>query len=389
MNTHVSARMAGIEPFYVMDVMARAHALEAQGRSVIHMEVGEPDFPTPQPVLDAATRAVQNGHLHYTLALGMPELRAAISRFYQERYRVEVPSDRILITSGSSGALLLAMGVLVDPGDEVLVTDPGYPCNRQFIRVMGGRPVGIPVGPESGYQPSPEDVAHHWSSRTRAALVASPANPTGTMIDFANLRAIAAEVERRGGRLIVDEIYHGLTYSGETRTALEISDEIFILNSFSKYFDMTGWRVGWMVVPRAFVRDIEKLAQNLFICPSTPGQHAALAAFEPENIAILEARRREFQARRDFLAPALQGLGFELPVIPQGAFYLYADSTRFSNDSFAFALEILEKAGVAVTPGRDFGDHRPERHLRFAYTTSLENLRESVDRLRRFLGARK
>ena len=389
MTTRFARRMSAIEPFHVMDVMSRAQALEAQGRSVIHMEVGEPDFPTPRPVVEAGLRALERGQLPYTVALGAPALREEISRFYQDHHGQSVPAGRIAVTPGSSGALLLTMGVLIDPGDEVLLTDPGYPCNRQFIRTMGGEPVGIPVGPETGYQLTAEQVEERWTERTRAVLVASPSNPTGTTIEAEALREIEAVVRRRGGRLIVDEIYQGLTYGPPARTALAISDQIFVVNSFSKYFDMTGWRLGWMVAPVEFVREIEKLAQNLFICAPAPAQAAALAAFAPETLAILEERRRELQARRDFLLPALRRLGFDLPVTPQGAFYLYAGCEQHAPDSFAFAIEILEQAGVAVTPGRDFGRYRPERHLRFAYTTSMENLREAVERLERFLAARR
>ncbi|HTP29624.1 MAG TPA: pyridoxal phosphate-dependent aminotransferase [Anaeromyxobacteraceae bacterium] len=385
----VAKRMSDVAPFHVMEVMARAHELEKRGRSIVHMEVGEPDFPTPPPVLAAATRALASGNLPYTLALGLPTLREAIARFYRQRYSISVDPERVVVTAGSSGALLLTMGVLVDPGAEVLLTDPGYPCNRQFVRMMGGEPVGIEVGPTTAYQPTPELVERRWSAKTAAVLVASPANPTGTLIEHEVLRGIGEVASRRGGWLIVDEIYHGLTYGREARTALSFSEEVFVVNSFSKYFDMTGWRLGWMVVPSAYVRDVEKLAQNLFICPSTLAQFAALAAFEPENIALLEERRRQFHARRDFLLPALRELGFTIPALPQGAFYLYAGCERLARDSFSFALEILDQAGVAVTPGLDFGENEPERHLRFAYTTSMARLEEGVDRLGRFLGSRR
>jgi len=388
MSTRIAARMAAIEPFHVMDVLARAQELERQGRSIIHMEVGEPDFPTPRPVVEAAARALRAGALPYTVALGLPALRQAISAFYARRYGIAVPPERVVVTAGSSAALLLAMGVLVDPGDQILLADPGYPCNRQFVRLMGGEPRGVPVGPETGYQPTPELLERAWTGRTAGALVASPANPTGALIPADRLRGLVELVERRGGRLVVDEIYHGLTYGLDAPTALALSDQLFVVNSFSKYFDMTGWRIGWLVAPLPYVREIEKLAQNLFICAPTPAQHAALAALEPETLAILEERRAQLHARRDFLLPALRELGFSLPVVPEGAFYLYAGCERFSGDSFGFALEILERAGVAVTPGRDFGEHQPERHLRFAYTTSLEQLREAVERLRRFLAAR-
>ncbi len=381
-------RMASIEPFRVMDVMSRATELERAGRSIIHMEVGEPDFPTPEPVRRAAAQALAGGPLPYTVALGLPELREAIARFYRTRYGFELSPARVIVTAGSSGALLLVMAALLDPGAELLMADPGYPCNRQFARTVDGVPVGIAVGPESGWQLTAQQVEARWGDRTAAVLVASPANPTGTLIDPAVLRAIHGAVARRGGRLIVDEIYHGLTYGPDPRTALEISDDVFVVNSFSKYFDMTGWRLGWLVSPPGYVRELEKLAQNLFICPSTLAQRAALAAFQPETLEVLEARRRELRARRDLVVPALREMGFEVPVTPEGAFYVYAGCARLSDDSGRFALEILERAGVAVTAGLDFGSNQPETHLRFSYTTSIENLREAMERLRVFLRSR-
>lgn len=377
--------MADIAPFYVMEILARARALEVLGRSIIHMEIGEPDFPTPQPIVDAGVKALQRGDTFYTPALGLPALREAIAGFYRERHGVDVAAQRIVVTPGSSGALLLAMGVLVDPGDEVLMADPGYPCNRHFVRFCEGRAVGVPVGPESGYQLTPELIAAHWTPRTVAVMLASPSNPTGTLVAPETLRAIADMVQARGARLIVDEIYHGLVYEGAAGTALAASDQVFVVNSFSKYFGMTGWRLGWLVAPESYVPHIDKLAQNLFLAASTPAQHAALAAFAPDTQAILEQRRREFQARRDYLLPALTELGFDIPVRPQGAFYLYAGCARFSGDSRAFARELLEQAGVAITPGLDFGGNQPQAHVRFAYTTTLENLKEGVRRLRDFL----
>lgn len=381
----IARRMAEIEPFHVMDLLARARELEAQGRSIIHMEIGEPDFPTPQPIIDAGVQALKRGDIHYTPALGLPELREAVAGFYRVRYGVEVPASRIVITPGASGALLLAAGVLINPGDEVLVADPGYPCNRHFVRLMEGRPVGIPVGPPTQYQFTSDLIDAHWTPRTVAALLASPSNPTGAIVPNDMLRRIAAAVKEKGGTLMVDEIYHGLTYEEVVATALSISSEAFVINSFSKYFHMTGWRLGWLVAPQAYVREIEKLAQNVFISAPTPAQRAALAAFEPGTLAILEERRRQFRERRDYLLPALRELGFDIAGTPQGAFYLYARSDRFSADSYAFAREVLERTGVAITPGIDFGRHEANRHLRFAYTNSLANLREGVRRLGDFL----
>jgi aspartate/methionine/tyrosine aminotransferase len=384
-GSEVAARMGGIAPFHVMDIMGRAAVLAGQGRSVISLCVGEPDFATPQPILDAAMRALERGRFPYTQALGTPALREAIAQFYLQRYNCEVPAERVVVCAGSSAALLLIMGVLVNPGDRVLLADPGYPCNRQFVRLMGGEPVGIPVDANTGYQFTSESIRRNWSERTAAVLVGSPANPTGAMISAAALADISRLVAQQSGHLIVDEIYHGLTYDNDAMTALSISDDVFVINSFSKYFSMTGWRLGWLIAPERYVREIEKLAQNLFISPSTPAQLAALAAFSPETLVLLEARRAQFQQRRDFLLPALRELGFSIPLAPDGAFYIYADCSRFTDNSQTFAAQVLEQTGVAIAPGVDFGDHLSERHVRISYCTSIDNLQEAVARLRSFL----
>jgi aspartate/methionine/tyrosine aminotransferase len=381
----VAQRATDIEPFHVMDILAQARALEAQGRSIVHMEIGEPDFSTPEPIVEAGIAALRAGYTHYTAALGLPSLREAIAAHYQTRYGVQVSPERIVVTPGSSGALLLAMAVLLDPGDEVLLADPGYPCNRHFVRFSDGRAVGVPVGPATHYQLNDTLVEHHWSPRTKAAMVATPANPTGTLLSREQLRALHAVVTQRGGALIVDEIYHGLTYGCDAATALAVSDDLFVINSFSKYFGMTGWRLGWLVAPASFIPALDRLAQNIFLAASTPAQYAALAAFHPVTIELLEQRRAEFQQRRDYLLPALRGLGFEIPVTPEGAFYLYADCSRFSRDSHAFAASLLKEAGVAITPGLDFGRFEPETHVRFAYTTAIVRLQEGVARLARFV----
>lgn len=381
-----ASRLAHIAPFHVMELLARAKSLEAEGRDVIHMEVGEPDFPTPEPIIAAAQAHIATGQVFYTPALGLPELRQAISDFYTSRYGIEVPASRIVITSGATGALLLALACLSEPGSEWLLTDPGYPCNSNFVRSFEGVPVSIPVRPENNYQPTITDLEHYWNEKTSGALFASPANPTGTLIDDTTMASIASFVRHKGGQLIIDEIYHGLTYGLDASTALQFGNDIFVVQSFSKYFNMTGWRLGWLVVPERFSRDIEKLAQNLFIAPSTPAQYAALAAFHPETIAILENRRAEFGRRRDFLAPELEKLGFRLHIKPQGAFYIYAECSALTMDSRRFAQEMLDTAGVAATPGLDFGTHAPKTHLRFAYTNRIERLAEAVDRIRRYLG---
>jgi aspartate/methionine/tyrosine aminotransferase len=381
-----AARMADIEPFHVMQIIARAKALEAQGRSIVNMVVGEPDFPLAPLVRDAGLRALETGHVHYTPALGITPLREAISRWYRTRYGLEVPASRIAVTTGSSGALLLTMGVLVNPEDEVLLADPGYPCNRHFIRAMEGRPVGVAVGPDTAYQLSAELIERHWTARTKGALVCSPSNPTGTMIAPQALREIHQVVRVKGGVLISDEIYHGLTYGPPAPCAASFGDDVFVINSFSKYFGMTGLRLGWLVAPEAFIFDVDKLAGNLFISPPDLAPRAALAAFEPATIALLEERRELYRKQRDFLVPALKQLGFEVAVMPEGAFYVYASCRRFTNDSHAFCWDILENAGVAITPGLDFGHNDPNHHVRFSYPKPIAVLEEGVRRLKEYLG---
>ncbi len=390
---HLAARMAHIEPFEVMEIQTLARELEAAGRDVIHLEIGEPDFTTPRPIVEAAQRALDTKPMFYTSALGLAELREAISKFYRDRYKVEVPAGRIIVTAGSSAALLLAFGVMLDPGDEVLLADPGYPCNRHFVRTLSGVPRLAPVGPDSRYQMTAAVARRHWSAKTRVAMVATPSNPTGTMVTMEEIAELAALARENDATLLVDEIYHGLVYeeigprpSPGRHTALEAGEDIFVVNSFSKYFQMTGWRLGWLVSPPRYVREIEKLAQNLFISPSTIAQHAALACFEPRTIAIVEERRAELDARRRYLIPALESLGFRVPVIPQGAFYIYVDSSALADDSFVLARRILTEAGVAVTPGKDFGHHEPERHIRIAYTQPVARLEEAVARIGALLG---
>jgi aspartate/methionine/tyrosine aminotransferase len=384
----VATRLSDIAPFRVMEILARARELERAGRSIVHMEIGEPDFPTPEPICAAGIAALTKGDVYYTPACGLPALREAIAQFYRDRYGVTVPASRIIVTTGASGALLLAVSALVNPGDRVLVSDPGYPCNRHFVRLMEGEPVSVAVGADSNYQLTPELIEQHWDSRTIGVIAASPSNPTGTLIPPAQLKAMAEFSAARGGTLIVDEIYHGLTYAEDVTTALAVADDAWIINSFSKYFNMTGWRLGWMVVPERDVAEVDKLAQNMFLAAPTPAQHAALAAFQPETLAILEKRRAEFRRRRDFLVPALRSLGFDIPQAPEGAFYIYAGCSRLTRDSFAFARALLEEAGVAITPGVDFGFNAPERHVRFAYTNAIERLEEGVRRIDKFLKVR-
>jgi len=377
--------MEGIEPFHVVVLINRAKELEAQGRSIANMVVGEPDAPTPPLIAAAGIRAIEAGRISYTSSLGIAELRDRIAAWYLTRYGVEVPRSRIVVTTGASGALLLTMGVLLSPGDQVLTADPGYPCNRHFVRTMEGEAINIPVGADTAYQLTAQLVEKYWTAKTAAVLIASPSNPTGTLIDHGELQRIHAVVKAHGGLLIVDEIYHGLTYGQRDRTALEFADDIFIINSFSKYFGMTGWRLGWLVAPEQYVAPIDKLAQNLFISPSDLAQQAALAAFEPQTVALLEKRRDAFRDQRDFLLPELRKLGFDIPVTPAGAFYIYANCERLTSDSYGFCWDLLEKAGVAIAPGLDFGDHRAKQHVRFSYPKSIPVLVEGVERLRKYL----
>jgi aspartate/methionine/tyrosine aminotransferase len=369
-----------------MRLLERARELEAQGRRVVHMEIGEPDFPTPEPIVDAGRRALAAGLTHYTAARGLPRLREAIAGHYRERYGVRPDPAQILVTPGASGGLQLLLAALLDPGDAVLMADPGYPCNRHVVSLLGGDALPIPVGPDTDYQITVEQLDAAWRPNVRVLIVATPSNPTGTLLDAAALAALHAEVRARGASLVVDEVYQGLVYDARDHTALACgTDALYVVNSFSKYFGMTGWRVGWVVAGMDSVPVLDRLAQNLYLAAPTPSQHAAVAAFEPQTLRILEERRREFQRRRDFLLPALRRLGFEFPGRPRGAFYLYADCRRVSDDSERLAADLLEAEGVAVTPGLDFGRHEPRRHLRFSYTTGLDALEEGVSRIGRFL----
>ncbi len=378
-------RMRHIRPFHVMQLLARAQALEAAGKSIIHMEIGEPDFPTARPIVQAGVRALHDGCTHYTPAAGLPALREAVARFYQQRYGCDIAPQRVVITTGASAALQLICGVLIDPGARVLMADPGYPCNGNFVRLFGGEPHCIPVGADSAYQLNAALLQQHWQDSVAGAWLATPSNPTGTLIAAPELRAMIDYCRAKNGFVIVDEIYHGLTYETSPASAAAMSDEVFVVNSFSKYFGMTGWRLGWLIAPEGFVPEIEKLAQNIYLAPPTPAQHAALTALEPATLDILDNHRDAFRRRRDFLLPALRELGFEIPVQPQGAFYLYANCERLTDDSYAFAMRLLEDFGVAITPGIDFGSHRATQHVRFAYTTSLEKLQQGVGRLAKAL----
>ena len=379
-------RALEIEPFRVMAILGRARELQARGRDIIHMEVGEPDFPTPEPIVQAGMAALAAGHTHYTPALGLPALRGAIADYYLNRHGVAVDAGRVCVTPGASGALLLVMAALFDPGREVLLADPGYPCNRHFARLVEARGVGVPVGPETGFQLTAELVARHWGPNTRGVLVANPGNPTGTLIDHEELRAIHALVKEKAGWLIVEEIYHELVYAGAPPSAASLGEDVIVLNSFSKYWMMTGWRLGWLLAPPGLMPAIDRLAQNVFLSAPTVAQFAGLAALAPATRPLLETRKAELGARRDWLLPQLQRLGFGVPVVPQGAFYVYAEIGPLGQTADALAERLLQTAGVAITPGTDFGAYRADRHVRFAYTTGLARIQEAVARIARALG---
>ncbi len=391
----ISQRAQAIEPFYVMEVAKAAAEL---GKTVAHtdrpmvfLNIGEPDFTAPPLVQEAAARAVRDGLTQYTPALGLMPLRERISDWYATRFGAKVPASRIVVTAGASAALHLACMALINPGDEILMPDPSYPCNRHFVSAAGGQAKLLPTTAAERFQLTADKVEEAWSAHTRGVLLASPSNPTGTSIHPDALRRIHQVVQARGGITLVDEIYLALSFDAQFgQTALTIDDSIISINSFSKYFNMTGWRLGWMVVPEALVPIIERLAQNLFICPSAIAQHAALACFEPASIALYEQRRDEFKARRDFFIPALNDLGLSVPVMPDGAFYAWADCSDACaklgvNGSWDFAFEVMKRAHVAVTPGRDFGVAQTANFIRFSTASSMAQLQTAVTRLRALL----
>jgi aspartate/methionine/tyrosine aminotransferase len=381
MRIRTARRAEEIQPFEVMDVLARAHALEAQGRRVVHMEIGEPDFTAPEPVVEAGVRALREGRTAYTATLGVPALREAIAVHYENKFNTRVEASRVAITAGASGGLLTVCALYVDAGDEVLVPDPGYPGYRHFVRAFEGVARALPVSAEHDFQPTLDMVRAAWGPRTKGLLLGSPSNPTGTLIARDELARIAAFIAEKGGVLMIDEIYQGLVYGSAPSTSLGLPGEVVVINSFSKYFCMTGWRLGWVVLPKRTLRGFEKLAQHLFISAPAAAQHAAVAAFTPESLSILEDRRRQFAARRDVLVPRLKEAGLAIPAEPRGAFYVYVDCGR---DSRAFARELLEREAVAATPGVDFGSNGTGRFVRFAYTRSLADIEDAARRIARF-----
>jgi len=393
----VSQRAQRIEPFYVMEMAKAAQAIAASARHtdrpMVFLNIGEPDFTAPPLVQAAADKAIRDGRTQYTNALGLDSLRERISAWYGSRFGVAVPARRIVITAGASAALQLACLALVEAGDEVLMPDPSYPCNRHFVSAADGRAVLLPAGPEQRFQLTADQVQTHWQAQTRGVLLASPSNPTGTSVAAAELARIHNIVNNHGGITLVDEIYLGLSFEAAYgQTALAIDDQIISINSFSKYFNMTGWRLGWMVVPETLVPVLERLAQNLFICPSSIAQHAALACFEPDSLAIYEERREAFKQRRDQFIPQLNAMGLTVPVMPDGAFYAWADCRQACArlglaDSWALAEHMMREAHVAITPGKDFGMHAPANHVRFSTASSLSDLNTAAQRLRQLLEA--
>ena len=390
----LARRLDHIEPFYVMEFAKAATELarsaECAAEPMIFLTIGEPDFTAPPRVQQAAEQALRAGRTQYTDATGLPALRERISAWYASRFGLDIAPRRIVITAGASAALQLACLALVDRDDEVLLPDPSYPCNRHFVAAAEGRPVLLPASAADRFQLSAAGVCAAWTERTRGVLLASPSNPTGTSIDPAEMGRIVAAVRARGGFTLVDEIYLGLSFDARYSQSALVhgvghGDDVIAINSFSKYFSMTGWRLGWLVVPDALVAPIEKLAQNLYICPSSVAQHAALACFEPESIAEYERRRSDFQARRDFLVPALNELGLTVPVAPDGAFYAWADCSAHSPSSWDFSFDMMRRAHVAIAPGRDFGRHASERFVRLSYASSMDQLHQAVERLRRAL----
>ncbi|CAM8626113.1 COG0436 Aspartate/tyrosine/aromatic aminotransferase [Comamonadaceae bacterium] len=392
---HISSRAQNIEPFYVMEVAKAASALAAQvahsDAPMVFLNIGEPDFTAPPLVRAAAEQAIRDGVTQYTAATGLPALRERISAWYASRFGVQVAPERIVVTAGASAALHLACLALIEPGDEVLMPDPSYPCNRHFVSAAEGKAVLLETSADERYQLSAAKVEAAWGPRTRGVLLASPSNPTGTSIHPDELRRIHAVVQAKGGITMIDEIYLALSHDDQFgHTALALDDQVISINSFSKYFNMTGWRLGWMVVPQDLVPVIERLAQNLFICPSTIAQHAALACFAPESIALYEVRRAEFKARRDYFIPALRDLGFSIPVEPDGAFYVWADCSELCarlglQSSWEFAFEVMNRAHVAITPGRDFGTAQTAQFVRFSTASSMQQLETAIQRLRAML----
>ena len=390
----LARRLEHIEPFYVMACAKAAQEIARSpecdpargGEPMLYLNIGEPDFTAAAAVVTAAEAALRAGRTQYTEAVGLPALRERISRWYAERWGVDVAPGRIVVTAGASAGLQLVCQALFEEGEEVLMPDPTYPCNRHFVAAAGATARLVPTTPASRFQLDAAAVRAHWQPATRGVLLATPSNPTGTSIEPAELARIVQAVRERQGVCIVDEIYQGLSFDPAFETcALRLGEDIISINSFSKYFSMTGWRLGWLVLPPALVEPVERLAQNLYICPSTVAQHAALACFERDSLAECEARRAAFRTRRDYLVPALERIGLPVPVTPDGAFYVWADCRAHGDDSWDFAMRMMKSAHVALTPGKDFGPAHARAHVRLSFATALPALEETVRRLGREL----
>src|SRR5690606_964761 len=382
----LAQRTEHVMPFYAVELFKQASALNAQGQDIISLGIGEPDFTAPPQVVETLHRAAQAGLSGYTPPAGISALRAALADYYHQQFGAAIDPSRIIVTSGASGALLLGTMALINPGDEVLMPDPSYPANQNFITAAGGVPRLIPATAAQRFHLSAQDIREHWGPATRGVLIASPSNPTGATISREDLRALIAEVRQRNGFIIMDEIYLGLYYDEHPQSALTLDNDLIVINSFSKYFHMTGWRLGWLIAPQDMMPAIEKLAASLAICAPSLAQHAAISCFEPEVIQVYENRRLSFKQRRDYLLPELEKLGLHVPVVPDGAFYIYTDVSQHSSDSAAFSHRLLHEAGIAAVPGLDFGPAHAANFLRLSYATGLDRLQEAMDRLRRFLG---
>ena len=384
----ISAIAKAIQPFHVMKILGEAKALEAKGNNIIHLEIGEPDFSSLDCVHEAVYEAIKKGLTHYTPTLGLPALREKLAQFYGDFYQAKVSSENIMITPGSSSALQLVLTAILNPNDKVMLSDPAYPCNRQFIHLLQAQAISIPVSHETHYQLTLDLIKSHWHEGIKAVMVASPANPTGTIIEQDELIKIAHFLAEKKAYFIVDEIYQGLVYERQAQSILHsrlVTDNVIVINSFSKFFGMTGWRLGWTVAPSHLIPILERLGQNLFLSAPTPSQYGALRVLDKDALAQLEARRHTFELRRNTLVKAMQKANFTLKTIPQGAFYLYWDVSEFTDDAETFCSELLQKTGVAITPGKDFGDYQSNHHVRIAYTTTEERLIEAVDRIKQFI----
>jgi len=383
----LSQRASRIEPFHVMEIMRLAEKVEAKGKHVIHLELGEPSFSTPAPIVEAGKKALEEGLTHYTRAVGIDVLRQEVAKYYQEQMNVDLDWHRVAITAGASSGLLMALTALLDTDDEILLTDPGYPCYPNYVELLGSKYRFIELSETDGFVLNRNLVEKYWQKQTRALLLASPANPTGACIPLNELSAIADTVREKNGALVVDEIYQGLTYGKQkgAATVLQVADDVVVTNSFSKYFGMTGWRIGWSVLPLSLMPAFERIAQNLTISPTTISQFAALKAFSPETLSIAEERRLAFEKRKIYLVSELRRLGFGICLEPQGAFYIYANIDAFSKDSHQFCINLMEQAGVAITPGLDFSPKQHKRFVRFSYTADMEQLQEAVRRIENIL----